>query len=1026
MVKEIEMMLIRGRKYPFYLGITTLVVIIVLVVTGLFLWISYKESRTAALNAADQLFNEINEKVGDRYRHGLASVSVLAGSMVLMPGMDNVPLDDGLSFPGLNVMLKALEYYEYIQSLYAGYDNGNFIQVIGARRKPDIQVLYKAPPGTFFIVRSIAQEHEGTGTQYWLFFDRNRSIIGKRLENEPAYDPRNRPWYLKAIDSDHAVYSDPYVFSFTKRPGITCSERFPEKGGVFGIDITLERFSQSLKKQKVSPHSTLFFFDRQGHVIVHSEKDMVKTIVNTKNGEESEEVRFKKGEDFHDPLVRTVMTSHEKGRIPLGKTELIMITGKEYLVNLSGLGESLGFNQLLATAAPLSDFTGHIQNMQYRTTLFSLIVLMVVLPVVLLMVRRFSGSLMLLEREARKVRRFDFSESAPFDSIIKEIHSLIQAFGLMKSTIAQRTEALIATQKKLENLVKSGLALAAEHDMDSLLKMIFGTARELAYADGGTLYLRDKEGKLQFEIMQTASEETMAKSAVEEGGLMKTVPLYDEESGHEIHRYVESHVALTGETIIVDDIAKDNNFDFSQTCTLAEKSGKECISFLTVPLNTRQGATIGVLQLFNARDVKTRKISTFEEEIVGFVEALAAQAAVALHNKRLLEEQRNLFNAFLELIAGAIDAKSPYTGAHCARVPEAAMMLAKVASESKDEPFADFKLSTDDEWREFRVAAWLHDCGKVTTPEYVVDKATKLETIYNRIHEIRTRFEVLWRDAEITHYRGMLDGQEDAAELKEKMNRTFNQLREDFAFVAECNIGGEFMADEKIRRLEAIGEQKWVRHFDDRLGLSQEELNLKACERETVLPVEENLITDREEHIIPRSGADPFEGNPYGFKMKVPEYLYNRGELYNLCIRKGTLSEEERFKINEHIVQTIMMLEKLPFPSSMEHVGEFAGAHHETMNGTGYPRRLTKEEMSLAARIMAIADIFEALTATDRPYKKAKTLSESLRIMSFMRDEYHIDGQLFELFLRSGVYKKYADQFLEPHQIDEVDIHSYL
>ena len=183
---------------------------------------------------------------------------------------------------------------------------------------------------------------------------------------------------------------------------------------------------------------------------------------------------------------------------------------------------------------------------------------------------------------------------------------------------------------------------------------------------------------------------------------------------------------------------------------------------------------------------------------------------------------------------------------------------------------------------------------------------------------------------------------------------------------------------------------------------------------------------DKKEHVIPRAGADPFAGNPYGFRMKVPEHLYNRGELYNLRVRKGTLSQEERFKINEHIIQTIMMLDKLPFPSYLEHVGEIAGAHHETMNGTGYPRRLTKEEMSIAARIMAIADIFEALTASDRPYKKAKTLSESLRIMSSMRDDHHIDGKLFELFLRGGVYKRYAHQFLEPHQIDEVDIHAYL
>jgi hypothetical protein len=244
--------------------------------------------------------------------------------------------------------------------------------------------------------------------------------------------------------------------------------------------------------------------------------------------------------------------------------------------------------------------------------------------------------------------------------------------------------------------------------------------------------------------------------------------------------------------------------------------------------------------------------------------------------------------------------------------------------------------------------------------------------------------------------------------------------------VAQCNIGGEFMADDKIARLQEIAQRTWVRHLDDRLGLSQAEAARISAEPAPALPARENLLADKPFHVIPRNAQDPFDGNPYGFKMDIPKQLYNHGELYNLAIRKGTLTDEERFKINEHIIQTIIMLNKLPFPGYLENVPEFAGAHHETMIGTGYPRRLNKEEMSIPARIMAIADIFEALTATDRPYKKAKTLSEALRIMGFMRDDQHIDAELFDLFLTSGVYLTYADKFLDPGQVDRVDIQDYL
>jgi len=386
------------------------------------------------------------------------------------------------------------------------------------------------------------------------------------------------------------------------------------------------------------------------------------------------------------------------------------------------------------------------------------------------------------------------------------------------------------------------------------------------------------------------------------------------------------------------------------------------------------------------------------------------------------EAQVKLMDAFIEVITSAIDAKSEYTAGHGQRVPIITMMLAKKASEKNDGIFEEFSILDEDKERELKIAALLHDCGKITTPEYVVDKATKLETIYNRIHEVRTRFEVVYRDLEIKYYQELLNGKEEK-ELNSWLEKEKESLKSDFGFIAMCNIGGEFMRDEYIERIKKVSSITWKKNFDDTLGLSQDEMDRLSHEDNSEI---EYILSDKQNHIIKRTRYFQEEFEKDGFKGKVPDNLYNLGEIYNLTVRKGTLTNEERFKINEHMIMTIKMLEQLPLPEQLKRIPEYAGAHHETLIGTGYPKQLTKEDMSIPARIMAIADIFEALTASDRPYKEPKKLSESIKILSFMVKDQHIDRDIFELFLTSGVYKEYGIQYLKPEQIDEVDISKYL
>ncbi|MEA1917928.1 MAG: HD domain-containing phosphohydrolase [Campylobacterota bacterium] len=390
----------------------------------------------------------------------------------------------------------------------------------------------------------------------------------------------------------------------------------------------------------------------------------------------------------------------------------------------------------------------------------------------------------------------------------------------------------------------------------------------------------------------------------------------------------------------------------------------------------------------------------------------------------LQEAQKKLMDSFIELIAGAIDAKSKYTGGHCLRVPELSMMLVKEASKCENEAFKDFVMEDEDELRELKIAAWLHDCGKVTTPEYIVDKATKLETIYNRIHEVRTRFEVIHRDLTIEALNKKLAG-EDASEVDSWLDDEHSKLIDEFERVAKANVGGEFMKNEDKDIVKSIASRTWVRNFDDTIGLAHEEKQ-RVLSENSQTPGVEQLLSDKARHIIPREYFDYEEYERLGFKTKVPENLYDLGELTNICISAGTLSSEDRFKIQEHIIMTIKMLEKLPFPEKLKNVPLYAGAHHETLIGTGYPRQLTKDDMPIPVRIMAIADVFEALTASDRPYREAKTLSASVKILSFMVKDKHLDEDLFKLFLTSGMYKEYAVANLKPEQIDEVDISQYI
>lgn len=511
---------------------------------------------------------------------------------------------------------------------------------------------------------------------------------------------------------------------------------------------------------------------------------------------------------------------------------------------------------------------------------------------------------------------------------------------------------------RLDQLNAIGISLSAETDINSLMETILVAAKSLVGADAGTLYIR-REEHLHFEIVMTDSLGIALGGTSGKLVELPPVPLKHPDGTPNVNNVVAC-AARKGCTINIADAYTAEGYDFSGTKKFDQSTGYRSQSFLTVPMKNHEQEIIGVLQLLNAI-AEDGSVVSFSEDDQKLVESLASQAAIALTNRHLVRSLEELFESFINLINLAIDDKSPYTGGHCQRVPELTLLLADAMDRTRQGALADFAMSAKDRY-ELKIAGMLHDCGKITTPVHVVDKGTKLQTIFDRIALLEARLEILRRDAEIACLRGEM--------TEEERDLRWAQLEEDRLFLRRVNQGGEFMRDADVARVQAMAQQVWR----DAKG-----------EKQPFLTVD---------------------------------------EVENLTIRKGTLTDAERQIINHHIDVTIKMLESLPWPKHLRCVPEFAGGHHERMDGKGYPRGLTREQMSVQARAMGIADVFEALTASDRPYKPGMKLSQSLNILARMANEQHIDVDLFEVFVRENVWRDYAQTFLHLEQQDEVDVES--
>lgn len=968
----------RHRRYSFRQLLTSLFALLIICVGSLIGWLNYSQVSNLILSATDQLYEKVAEETLLTYQKKynpvynsleLLSYSALAKSENFSQRMQFI-----------HELHSAINTDRAIVAIQIGYANGDYI-IVRKLLSEELRQRFKAPAGAMLVIDDTQVDAQGGGTLLRVFVDENLNII-QRNEFPSEYDPRLRPWYQVASFQPQII--NPYYFYFMREVGTTVAMKMHQADAVIATDITLQDISTGLVESKMTPGSELYLVASNGHVIASSEQAelMVEAVNDTVKLRQIGAIRSQLFENFpHENI-------YQQKNFPLYAQNERWQASVKFI-------NTMGDNELyLFMFSPVDELLKEAKDILWLSIMVVVSIILLSLPIIWMLSSRVSKSLYHLSNDAMAITNFNFSTNKNSRYIkkthISEIAALGDAQQLMKSSISQFLD-----------LIQS---LAAEKNFASLLQKITGETLRASKADATVTYLLDDAEK----ILHAQSVELQSGEKIDS----RMMPGFSVEQEPLVKQFVES----AGRHYIKTD-------DDHRWIELSNRLDDHNLQYIYLPLRNRQSQFMGMIVLVYRHD--NRIPVDNEQQTLSFLQAFSGFAAVSLESRQLLQAQQELMDSFVKIIAGSIDAKSPYTGGHCQRVPVLTKMLAQAACESDAPLFADYQLS-EDQWQAVHIASWLHDCGKVTTPEHVVDKATKLQTIYDRIHEIRTRFEVLKRDAQIDYWQGLARG-EDALNLKKMLEQRLTTLDDDFAFVASCNLGSEFLQDETLRRLQTIAEYRWQRTLDDRLGVSWEEKRRIDQQPTTQLPVEEKLLDDKYHQKIARhSPVDYSQANPWNFKMQVPKNQYDFGELYNLSIRSGTLTAEERFIINDHIIQTIIMLEELPYPSHLKEVPMLAGCHHETMDGKGYPRRLCKDDMPLTARMMAIADIFEALTAADRPYKEAKTLSESLAIMRHMRDEMHIDGDLFDLFLRSGVYLNYARKYLSDAQIDEVDIADYL
>ncbi|HAO23718.1 MULTISPECIES: HD domain-containing phosphohydrolase [unclassified Methylophaga] len=950
------------------------------------------------------------------------------------------------------VLMAVMQRNQLFQSVYIGQQSGDVEQLINLQSSPDLRPHLRAEEADRWLLIKIFNQGEQQQRRLE-YYDRNFTLRHVWQHNSDI-DINHHPWFSDA-KTNAAIKTQSYLLAEIKTPAQSYSIKLPDSGAVLAITAELSPLSTLLQNRDLGKATEIYFYPQTGGVIASNQPEKSTALL---------------------PAAPRLELSNEQLAIIQNDPVLSVTSEIDWPpLNYSNNGVPSGY--AVDVLAYISRMTGlemqfiSGESWQELATQFVDGELEIMQPVFYSEFRNFMGEMTIPFVE---VPYGIITTSQTPITHISELNNktvaIPEGWSLIGRLQADFPDINIIETETTRGIFEAVISGKADAGMDTAITLQYITAQE--YADeimvhqgvdfapaelpAGLHFMVNRQRTGLAEIFNSALEnlsDTHHQALVD-----KWFNSIDREGNPQAFSFDRfrsdalqvsdelQSITLNGQDYYVYHRAIEMNDAESQFLTIISPQNTVMSMVWSKSKNAALVAALMLLLLLPFSwwfaSILVSRLKKIQLDIDHVQQrhfaAINSQSSHLLEFNALSDKLRDMSlatqfyqkshqqwtDSLVESVAHAIDAKSAYPTRHCELVPELTMLLADKASESNESAFKDFQLDNDVQQRELRLAAWLHSYGKITTPEYLVDKRTKLEMPYNRIHEIRMRFEVLWRDAEIEFWQQTMQRPEKRTVYEDALKVKQIQLEDDFAFVAQCNIGTEFMDQNTNERLKRLSKISWQRHFDDQLGLSPVEL-ARYHDSNTRLPATEQLLDDKPEHIIPHN-QKAAEDAKSGVNLNQPEYGFNHGELYNLTIESGTLTKEERFRINEHILTTIKMLESLPYPDELSNIPRYATTHLETMNGTGYPRGLTAENLSVPERIIMLANVFEALTAAERPYKKAKTLSVAIFILHQLVEQQLMDRDVFELFLTSGAYKQYAERFMAAEQIDEVDISRFI
>lgn len=1025
-----------------------------LVALSVHYYFSSNLARQGATNQFIQIAETITEKVEQYDQISKTVTEILVATSVV-----EVPITESGPHPVIPLMGSALKSNKNLYAIHLGTSDDRYLQLTNLDISKQARDAFKASPQDRWLELRVVPSDSGLiMIKRYLDADFNLRLQIKEASQFAASD---RPWF-KLAQYGRVSKSPPYMFSFYEVPGVSYSYR-TQPGSVMGISFALGEMIDSLSSESYMNGIEAFLFDERGFVTgqqrVNADRPEVENITVDLTDQEIQfiqqnpeifvsneldyppfdfsvggapkgyfpelisklaknvglKVSFVNGLSFSQlyesfkngelDVLQTVRKNTERSEIglfsdPFIDSSIVAVTKQESLQNIHNLEQLRGMR--IATA---KDFL-LTKYLSLNFPEYNYIPVRSALEGLKAVASGNADVYLEMDTVVQYFRKYHFIEGLKLSSPLKvferprefDLHVMVAKDNALLLQIINKSYASLSSNYK-QQLADKWLSLA-QFDQTQKPQINVGMGQlpyafllDLAKDEKRINQLHDVtlDGREYFAYSNRIFTDLNAASSIKEY-MSLLVPKENVTKPYFEKVYMATAFSITTLFLLLPVILY-------------------LVKLIVQPI----ALFIGQTQQIKKRQFK--QLSAVDSNIKELSELSMSMESMVESLGQFEEQQNELFDEFVAQVATTVEQGISGQPGHCDRVNSLSTMLLKAASSNRELPFAEFE-SDPEQIKQMRLATYLIECGKISVPNHLFHKASKLEMVYNRIHEVRMRFEVLWRDAEIQYWQELTRTPENKKILDQWLADQISSIKHDFSFIASCNVGTKIMSEDVIERLSEIGKLKWIRKLDNSLGVSEGNIDLSGTAGQG--PVVERLLTSNNHYNDVQQITSDVPAD-----IKQDNEL-DKSEIYNLLVESGVHTAQEKNIMNGHFVTSLNILKTLQFPEHLAEVNTYVSYIYEKMNCVSEPETLSEQQQTISSSILCIAEIFASLTSKTAANKKPKTLSQIIATLHTMSIEGRINAHVFKLMLSTGIYETYAEKYMAPHQRDRVDVNRYL